>query len=286
MSTMRVALATTPGSELISQDDPLLLAVFEDLGIDAVRAVWDDPTIEWSLYDHVAIRTTWDYHVRLEEFLGWIKRITTVTLVHNDPRLIPWNAHKAYLIELAERGVPIVPTCVLSGASAIDPAFQTLGGSAVVVKPEVGASAQGARRFGAGAFEEVRDHTEALLTEGKVLMQTYLSAIETEGELSLAWIGGEIAHAVQKTPAKGDFRIQVEHGGSNRRVAIPNGARSVAGACIAALEVVPTFARIDLVQNDAGDWLLMELELIEPELMLEWAPESALKLAEAIIRGR
>ena len=133
-------------------------------------------------------------------------------------------------------------------------------------------------------FNQIEKHVSRLLKDGKALIQPFMSRIQREGELSLAWIDGRVAHAVQKTPGPGDFRVQVEHGGSNVRVHPPDDALELAKKCIAALPVEPVYARVDCVRNDGGVLRLMELELIEPELMFEWAPESAASLADVLAR--
>lgn len=51
------------------------------------------------------------------------------------------------------------------------------------------------------------------------------------------------------------------------------------------LPEVPLYARVDLVQaNDAADYWLMELELIEPSLYLRMDPDAPRRFAEAFVR--
>ncbi len=47
---------------------------------------------------------------------------------------------------------------------------------------------------------------------------------------------------------------------------------------------VPLYGRIDLVADADGDPILMELELIEPNLYLSQAPGAADRVAAAIVR--
>ena len=201
----------------------------------------------------------------------------------NPPALIEWNAHKAYLLELEARGVPTVPTRLIESLSDLD-GFTGNDAGRVVLKPEVGASAHGAAVFEVGDRAALRGHATRLLAGGKALLQPYLDRIESDGELSLVWIDGAVSHCVRKRPRPGDFRVQVEHGGSNERVPIPAEGAALAHACIGALPELPTFARIDVVPDEVGELRVMELELIEPELMFQWAPESAETLARALLR--
>ena len=79
-------------------------------GVAASVSVWSDPSVDWSATPLCLLRSTWDYHGRYAEFMAWVDRVTAVTVVRNDPALVRWSAHKSYLRDLAERGVPVVPT--------------------------------------------------------------------------------------------------------------------------------------------------------------------------------
>jgi len=279
---IRIALATSPGSDLISKDDEILAAALRRRGAIVEIPNWSDSSVEWSSFDLVAIRTTWDYQLRLGEFLSWASRVSETTKLVNDFSLLEWNAHKSYMLDLASSGVPTVPTVVLKWSSQLESALHSFDCEKVIVKPEIGASATDAEVHPAQNIDAISEHVTRLTENGKALMQPFMDRIQTEGELSLAWIDGRVVHAIQKTPAPGDFRVQVEHGGSNVRIEPPDDAIEIAKKCIDSLSVQPVFARVDCVRDEKGTLRLMELELIEPELMFEWAPESADILADRI----
>ena len=46
-----------------------------------------------------------------------------------------------------------------------------------------------------------------------MLFQEFLNDIETFGEISLMFMGGNYTHAVRKIAKPGDFRVQDDHGG-------------------------------------------------------------------------
>ncbi len=46
----------------------------------------------------------------------------------------------------------------------------------------------------------------------------------------------------------------------------------------------PLYARVDILRSNAGEPAVLELELIEPALFLDFAPGSAEALAEAVLR--
>ena len=108
-----------------------------------------------------------------------------------------------------------------------------------------------------------------------------IDAITVEGETSVVCFEGEVHHAVTKRPAMGDFRVQIEFGGSYTVVEPTSDQVDVAHACMRALDEVPLYARVDMVAI-GGQPHLMELELIEPELFMLWVPEAAVTFADAI----
>jgi glutathione synthase/RimK-type ligase-like ATP-grasp enzyme len=116
----RVALATSSLHPKLDTDGALLLPAFAAVGIDAQPAIWDDASVDWSAYDLCVVRSTWDYHNRLEEFLAWTETVSTKTQLWNSPDTIRWNAKKTYLQELADSGISIVPTLWLPKGSHVD----------------------------------------------------------------------------------------------------------------------------------------------------------------------
>ena len=182
-------------------------------GIDSDWVVWDDPRLDWSVYDAVVIRSTWDYHHAPERFLGWCDHVGSVTRLVNPAPVARWNAHKRYLVELARAGVPVVPTGLVERDSdePLAAVAARHGWDEVVVKPAVGAGAEGAARLRVDDPAAERAFT-ALRARGEVLVQPYVHEIERSGEVSVVLIAGEVTHAVRKLPADGEFRVQAEYG--------------------------------------------------------------------------
>ena len=83
-------------------------------------------------------------------------------------------------------------------------------------------------------------------------------------------------------PAPGDFRVHAEYGGSIERHAPTDAELAVATTVLAAVPDSATYARIDLVTTAAGP-LLMEAELIDPELFLPQHPAAAQRFAAVLI---
>ena len=252
-------------------------AALSGLGVDSLTVSWTDPAVGRSDADLALIRSTWDYTTRLPEFLSFLTGLPMP--VANAVAVVRWNCHKGYLTTLAAGGAPVVPTVVLRAGAA--PELPDFDSTDVIVKPASSAGARGVGRFAAGSVA-ARDHLEALLTSGDALVQPFQPVV-ADGERSLVFLGGGYSHAVRKTPAAGDFRVQEQYGG----IIVPHlPSAAELDAAAAALDAVPggagalLYARVDLI-GPASSPLVMELELIEPELFLPHAPGSAAVLARA-----
>jgi len=267
-----VALATFVEYPNGWDDDRLLVEALAARGLSAAFVCWDDPDARWSSAGVVVIRSTWDYHHRLDAFLDWSDFVGSVTRLYNPAAMVRWNSHKRYLIDLADVGVPVVPTEIVPAGHAT-----TLGPGRHVIKPAVSV----------GADRTVRNATQAdldaLVATDDVLVQQYLPQIETSGELSIVCIGGQPTHVLGKVPAAGDFRAQEQHGASIDLVPLEPAHESIASTALGAVDADTLYARVDVVPID-GELRVMELELIEPGLWLRWHPPAADAFAAAIAR--
>ena len=292
---MRLALVhgTDPGSAaLVPGEDPegaIDVALHEALtarDIPFERPHWDDPDVDWAAYDLAVVRTVWDYTLARDAFVDWAARAGGLTHVENPPDVLRWNTHKGYLMELEERGVPVVPTAWLGRGDRVDLAAlcASRGWDEVVIKPAVAAGSEGLVRAGGGpaAIARTQDDLDALLAVDDVLVQPFRRRI-AEGELSLVAVDGRVTHAVRKVPAEGEFRVQGRFGG--RYVAeVPSAdAVRLAEWILTTLGSPLLFARIDLVAADDGTLELGELEATEPDLYLEQSEEGTAALVDAIV---
>jgi hypothetical protein len=265
-----VALVTCARLPEGDPDDHLLAGALTRLGVSVAFVCWDDPDARWPVARMAVVRSTWDYHERLDAFLDWADYVGSVTTLRNGAATMRWNSHKGYLLDLAERGVDIVPTTLVRAGDHAE-----LGPGEHVVKPAVSAGAERTLRFAS------QDDLDALIATDDVLIQPYIKDIETKGELSIVCIDGEVTHAVQKVPADGDFRSQEEHGAAITAVAVDESHRDLARVALSVLPEQPLYARVDAAVTDEG-LRVMELELIEPTLWLRWHPPAADVLAGSI----
>ncbi|MFJ7294198.1 ATP-grasp domain-containing protein [Streptomyces collinus] len=273
------------GEEHKDRDLPVLVRALREAGADAVAVVWDDPDVDWAGFDLALIRSTWDYSWRAEEFTAWAERCGEATRLANPLGVVTWNADKRYLGQLAEAGVPVVPTRYFAPGDPLDlPADREF-----VVKPASGAGARYAARYPAGERDAAVRQAERMHREGfTVMVQPYLSSIDTHGERALQFFGGRLLHAGVKgavlapgTPYDAD---KVAH--PDIRPWEPTAAeRAVAEKALAAVpgDAELLYARVDLVTGPDGEPCVMELELIEPNLFLHLHPDSVPKVVEAVL---
>jgi glutathione synthase/RimK-type ligase-like ATP-grasp enzyme len=265
-------------------DDPLADALRER-GVAVSRPCWDDAAVAWGELDLAVVRTTWDYAERREEFLAWAERTAGHVEVLNPPDVLRWNTHKSYLIELEERGAPVVPTAWLGQGDRVELAevLAARGWPSAVVKPAVGGGGEGLVRVGPGEAGRAQPDLDRLLASGDVLVQPYLDAVEEAGELSVVLVEGDVTHVVRKRPRTGEYRVHEHRGGTYERVEPTADVVALARWMVESTGQELVLARLDLIEDEVGALQVVELEATEPDLYLEHAPEAAETLALALI---
>jgi glutathione synthase/RimK-type ligase-like ATP-grasp enzyme len=271
---LRVALVTCTEHADGEGMDPVLTDALTEHGADVRWVIWTDGTVDWSSFDLVVIRSTWDYPGRIDDFRAWVVDVAMSSTLLNPPRLVLDNLHKGYLSDLDDA----VPTLVVPAGMTVDVAH--FGWPAAVVKPAVGVGGDGVVR---GATQADLD---ALTLAGDggvdVVVQPYLEGIEQAGEVSIVCVEGEPTHAVRKRPAPGEFRIHAHRGGTVESEPLTDRLRAVARRALASLPVVPAYGRVDVIEH--GDQLLVvELELVEPYLWFDMEPAAADRLAAGLM---
>lgn len=203
----------------------------------------------------------------------------------NSADVLRWNTHKSYLLELEERGAPVVPTAWLAAGDTvdIDDLLVARSWTRAVAKPAIGAGSSGLLRLTANAGQQQQDAFSRLVAQHDVLVQPFLSSVEHRGELSVVLIDGQVSHAVRKVPKAGDFRVQQEFGSRYDLVTIDEDTAALARWIVEATGHELLYARVDLVEDPSGTLQLIELEATEPDLYLNVEPAAARRFAEAIM---
>lgn len=267
--------------------DELTVAPLLERDIAVQTLPWRSRAVDWSSFDAVVIRSTWDYQAAAGEFLDALEDIEAApTVLLNDLSVVRWNLDKSYLCDLESRGIGIVPShfAVALDAARLERAFDDFGVDEIVAKPTVSANADATFRLRRGD-EAALARAEVALGKRSSLVQPFLHSVVKEGEFSLFYFGGEFSHAILKTPADGDFRVQEEHGGRLRAIDAELALRARADAALSTLSAIgheTLYARVDLVRH-AGDFVVMELELIEPSLYFQLDAASPARFADALV---
>ncbi len=253
----------------------LLDAELARRGVTSAWVAWDDPAVDWGAADVIAVRATWDYAARLEEFLAWSGGLGPGLL--NGHEAFVWNTDKGYLVALAALGVPTVPTIAVRRAEDLAAAIGAFGEA--VVKPAVGAEGRGV---------QVAGRTPGWLPEapGPWVVQPLVESVRTLGERSVFVIDGRAyAEVLKATGDGGDIRVHEQYGGSYRAAELdPELARLAEGAFAAAGRLLGRpldYARVDFLHY-RGRWLVSELEATEPGLYLGLCPGNAAVFAELV----
>jgi hypothetical protein len=279
-----VALATCAELPELEPDDRSVLAPLAARGVAAAAAVWDDPTVDWTRFDLVVVRSTWDYIHRRDEFLAWTARVPRLM---NPPRVLAWNTDKRYLDDLAAAGAPVVATTWVRPGDA----WAAPDSGTWVVKPSVSAGSLDTGRYDLGQPAQralALAHAERLGAAGRIVMaQPYLASVDQRGETGLVYLGGRYSHAIRKGPmlrgpdaAADGLYVPEEISPRTPTPAERRVAETVLGAL--AFPEPLLYARVDLIDGPDGAPLLVELELTEPSLFLDTAPGAADRFAVAI----
>lgn len=283
---LRCAFLTLDDSTGFVIDDELAYSPLASLGWRVEAISWRTRSCDWSAYDAVVIRSTWDYIADPDAFLAALAEIERAgTPLFNALDLVRWNIRKTYLRELAERGVSVVPTMWRErlAPGELPGLIEEVGADEIVIKPVVGLNAHGVFRVNAHSAPQPSAELSAHYAEREFMAQPFLSHVVTEGEFSLSYFNGKLSHAILKTPKAHDFRVQEEHGGVIRAVEAESRLREAGDIALRALDSVPLYARADFVRaNHGGGFWLMELELIEPSLYLRTDPAAPERFAQAL----
>lgn len=316
LATCRKVLDADPdmGSEIdkdIDGDMQITLDALREAGIEAQPVDWNDSTFDWSSCDAVIVRSTWDYHRHIDEFLQWVSAVTQMTRLENPADVLRWNIDKRYLAELGAAGLPVIETMFVEPETFVRPeaivepeSFTGSGGTQspsvswpealeamaargdVVVKPAVSAGSNDTQRH--GRANSARAHVDDLLARGRVVMvQPYLDRVDAESETDLVYINGEFSHAFSKGPmlaapgnAVGELYLE-----ERIDARTPTDAQRQLGDRVMASLTERwgrlLYARIDMLPTDNGP-VIIEVELTEPSLYLHLDPAAPSRFASAI----
>lgn len=275
-------------------DDLALRKALVAGGMEVDSQPWD-ADIDWSGFDLVVVRSTWDYASRRAEFLDWAESVGERLL--NPPVVLRWNSDKRYLTDLTDAGIPVVETTLLEPGEEWSPD----GAGQVVIKPSVSAGGRDTGRFERDRSGDALTLIESIHASGRTAMvQPFIPSVDTDGETALVFIDGTLGHLLQKKAVLRPNEVApVRADGIGAAEAMYDPELVLAGTAEAdevtlaerilahveeRFEAALLYGRVDMLRDEQGKPVLLELELIEPNLYLGAAPEAAERLASAIRR--
>jgi glutathione synthase/RimK-type ligase-like ATP-grasp enzyme len=317
-----VLLLTTVPPENIKAEWPYyqnwtLPQALRERGASVSIKCWrDDGLTIGDLASYHVITFLWcnNYHLHPIEFPDFVRckllpaqKLQPSMRVANDPHIILWNTDKEYLDDLKSAGFAVPKTEFVRDLSAfrstevlaqhLTAVAQGITTGPVILKPSISGSSKQTYRIDDPSNLSHADHDflgDVLHNgiDGALIAQEFEPAI-ANGEYSLVFIAGEHTHTMVKTPARGDFRCQAEFGGGIaelRMDEVPEAAKKTAEEVMRYMnsEVgAVSYCRVDGVLRDTGDFVLMEVEAIEPHLWLETCNDPAIResLYAALLRS-
>jgi glutathione synthase/RimK-type ligase-like ATP-grasp enzyme len=276
-----IALATYRNPHGVPAEDLVLAAALRRRGATVAHAIWDDPTVDWARFGVVVVRSTWDYHRKRPEFLGWVRRVARVTRLWNPADTLRWNTDKRYLRDLEEAGVPVVPSiwCRPHRPANLRRTMEERRWSVVVVKPAVSAAGTRTFRIDRSAVGRGQRHLTAICETGTAIVQPYYGSVDSTGERSLIYLDGRYSHSVRRNP----LFLRRRRPGPERLVPATPAMRALALQALRACPKDLLYARVDLVSDEAGRWRVLEVELTEPSLFFVPYPRGADHLAASLL---
>lgn len=285
----RVALLTADPSYPVHDVDRLLTAdALDAVGVAHALVPWT-ADVDWSQFDLAVLRSTWDYTTQLTPFLAVLDEVARVTTLANPLEVVRWNVDKRYLGELAEAGFAVTPGRYVTPDDDPGPAVRSFE-PPLVVKPVVSAGAKNTRRHDDHATAEA--HVRGLSSAGvTVMVQPYLRQVEDAGETGLVFLAGRYSHAFRKAAilaSEDGSPIMVADALVERitprqatpeEIAVGRGVVDWLGERFGPL----LYARVDLLPTDRGP-VVLEVELVEPNLFFVAEPGAAAVFAHEVVR--
>lgn len=265
--------------------DELLFAPMAAKGWQVETVSWRDTSMDWSRFDVVVIRSPWDYQKSPQAFLRCLQQIVqSGAQLANSLALVEWNINKAYLRDIQARQIPIVPTLwqVDFNLEDCQAAFGYFGCDELIIKPLVSANADDTYRLSAADIKRLEAVLAARFKGRPHMLQPFIQNVLDEGEYSLFFFGQQYSHCIIKRPAKGDFRVQEEHGGCLRATMPDPDLLALAKRTLKALPDEPLYARLDFIRTPNG-FAVMELELIEPSLYFNMDADAPQRFVNAFV---
>lgn len=269
----------------VNNEDNQIINYLTEKGLNISKEIWNDERVEWKNYDLAILKSPWDYFDLIEDFYAWLNKIESLNLKLLNPlATVRWNTHKHYLQDIEKAGLKVTPSIFLTKGDEINlhQYFDSYKTDQFIVKPAVSGGSKNTFKVIVANADEINEKLKALVEIEDFIVQPFLKEIEQDGELSFLFFNGKFSHALIKKAVKGDFRVQATFGGTVHPQQPSDELIATAQKYIDQFAKGCLYARVDgvIVNNE---FVLMELELIEPFLFLDTNQKAIENYHEALI---
>ena len=267
--------------ENVLKEDGVLIEALNNLGLKTIKKDWNDSNFNWNSTKTAVFRSTWDYFDKFSIFQNWLSQVQNKCALINSYEQIKWNLDKHYLQDLKNWSLPIPKSVFInkmSGTKLKDIATN-MKWNHIVVKPTVSGAAKNTFQLKDQEIENFQTNWIRLTNEEDFIVQEFQKNIIKSGEIAVMLFGGKYSHAVLKKAKKGDFRVQDDFGGTVETITPSKEIIDLAEKAIKKLNPTPLYCRVDVILNNQNKAVIIELELIEPELWFRFKITAADKLA-------
>jgi len=282
---MNVGILTCARLPELLESDQKLIPLFKQHNITAKAVIWDDPSVDWTTFDYLLFRNTWDYYQKEEAFNLWLTKMESLGIKTLNPiAIIQQNKHKFYLKELENKGVLILPTIFLEKNSKkkLEDVLPK-NWKKIVIKPAFSAGSYLTKLVNQSEIDSIQKEFNEHFETKDFLLQEFRPEIKELGETSFIFFNGKFSHAINKKPMEGDFRVQIQYGGNYTLIEPTIELINQAQAILNQIPEQLLYARIDGIVKDK-QLHLMEIELIEPDLYFDIAIGSRERFVEAFLK--
>jgi glutathione synthase/RimK-type ligase-like ATP-grasp enzyme len=282
---MKIGLLTCERLPDLLESDQKLIPLFAKENFAAKAVIWDDESVDWTEFDYLICRNTWDYYQKEIAFNQWLSKIESLGIKTFNPiSIIQKNKHKFYLKELEKAGISILPTIFLEKNSTLN--LHDLIPSnweKIVIKPAFSAGSYLTKLINRSEIESIQAEFKEHFETKDFLLQEFRPEIKELGETSFIFFNGKFSHAINKKPVENDFRVQIQYGGKYTLIQ-PNADLLLQAELV--LSKIPEkllYARVDgiVIENKLH---LMEIELIEPDLYFDLVDGARERFVEAFLK--
>jgi glutathione synthase/RimK-type ligase-like ATP-grasp enzyme len=267
---------------LLTKYDTEMVEYIRSKGYECGPVIWDQEK-EPEKFDLLFIRTIWDYYKKYDRFYDFLDEIFIKKIpMLNSPMIVSQNMHKFYLRKLIARGVNVIDTSFFIKNTRVDlkDIMKLNGWDKLIFKPAVSAGSYLTTLVNSYSAEHEKQW-QYMIRIRDMIVQPFQEEIY-QGEISNVFWNNQYKYSLKKTPKNGDFRVQFNFGGEYK---IHKPSDVVLEECKKVMRIYGNdafYVRIDGIET-GNEFKIMEVEMIEPDLYLDYFPEAKYDLAEALL---